>query len=98
MNYNKTFVVVKRPEGIPQPRSVAGITVKPWVKYPGVLLGNVPGQQAYGPVIVKMMSRAKTLSNFLLGMEEKAHLFTMWIALVLYLTRAMNPRTRSCHN
>ena len=76
VNYNKNFAVLKRPEGMPQPGSVTGITVKPWVKYLGVLLGNVSGQQAYGPVIAKMMSRAKTMSTLPLGMEEKAHLFT----------------------
>ena len=75
LKYNQTFVVVKRPEGLPQPGSVAGITVKPRVKYRGVLLGNVSGQQAYGPVIAKMMGRAKTLSSLPLGMEEKTNLF-----------------------
>ena len=68
------------------------IIVKPWVKYLGVLLGNVSGQEAYGPVIPKTMSRAKTLSTLPLGTEEKAHFFTTWVAPVLYLmARAHEP-------
>ena len=43
-------------------------------------------QQAYGPVIAKMMARAKTLATLPLGMEEKAHLLSSWVALVVYLT------------
>ena len=92
VNYTKTFATVKKPKGQPQPASVAGITVKPWVKYLGVLLGNVSGQQAYGPAIAKMMGRAKALSTLPLGMEEKAHLLATWITLVSYLTaRAHEP-------
>ena len=59
---------------------------------PGVLLGKVSGQQAYGPVIPKTMSRVKTLSTLPLGTEEKAHFFTTWVAPVLYLmARAHEP-------
>ena len=41
MNYDKTFALVKVAAGPLQPQSVAGIVVKPWVKYLGFLLGNV---------------------------------------------------------
>ena len=44
MNYHKTFAVVKWLEGMPQPELVAGITVKPWVKYAGFVLQNVSGE------------------------------------------------------
>ena len=103
VNYTKTFAVVKRPKGRPQPASVAGIAVKPWVQYLGVLVGNVQGQQTYGHAIAKMMGRAKTLSSLPLGMEEKAHLFATWIAPVLYLTArahepTMSPQTRCRRN
>ena len=75
VKYAKTFAVVKVLEGAPQPTTVVGVTIKPWVKYLGVLLGNVSGQQAYGPAIAKMMTRAKTLATLPLGMVEKAYLF-----------------------
>ena len=58
----------------------------------GVLLGNVSSQQAYGPVIAKMMTRAKTLCSPLLGMEEKTYLLTTSVAPVVFLTaRAHEP-------
>ena len=80
VNYEKTFAVVKSSRRAPQPQSVAGIAFKLWVKYLGVLLGNVDTQQAYGPAIAKMMARAETLSILPLGMEEKAYLFAVWVA------------------
>ena len=40
VNYSKTFAVVKIAEGTPQPESVVGITVKPWVKYFGGAVGE----------------------------------------------------------
>ena len=49
-------------------------------------------------MIAKMMGRAKIVSTLPLGMEEKAHLYTTWIAPILYLTaRAHEPTERSCH-
>ena len=41
VNYAKTFDVVKWSGSKRIPAEVAGVTVKPWVKYLGVLLGNV---------------------------------------------------------
>ena len=65
VNYAKTVAVVRVPEGTPQPTSVAGVTVMPWVKYLGVLLGNVSGQRVYGPA---------TLATLPLGMMKR-HIF-----------------------
>ena len=53
----------------------AGIAVKSWVKYLGVLLGNVFAEQAYGPSVARMMARTKTLTALPLGMKEKVYLF-----------------------
>ena len=79
VNDEKTFAMVKTRVGAPQPAVVAGITVKPWVKYLGVLLGNVSREQAYGPSIAKMMARVKVLAVLPLGMEERAYLFVLWV-------------------
>ena len=69
----------------PPPETFADVTVKPWVEYLGVLLGNISSQQAYGPAIAKMMARAKTLCSLPLGMEEKTYLFATWVAPVVFL-------------
>ena len=55
VNYKKTFAIIKTREECPQPGTVVGTVVKPWVKHLGVLLGNVSAEQAYGPAVAKML-------------------------------------------
>ena len=91
----KTFAVVKCSALRQHPGEVAGITVKPSLRYLGVLLGNVSDQQVYGPTIAKMMARAQTLATLPLSMEEKASLLALWVAPVVYLTsRAYEPSSK----
>ena len=85
VNLSKTYAVVKRQgEEAPMPTVVAGCTVKPFVKYLGILLGNVSVQQAYTSSISRMMQRARQMAALPLGLEEKAYLFSSWIAPVCY--------------
>ena len=74
------------------PKVVAGCTVKPFVKYLGILLGNVSVEQAYALSISKMMQRARQMAALPLWLEEKAYLFSSWIVPVCYLpARAYRP-------
>ena len=63
VNCAKTFGVVKCAAPRQHPGEVADITVKPSLRYLGVLLGNVSDQEAYRPAIAKMMALAKTLAT-----------------------------------
>ena len=69
------------------PTVVEGCTVKPFVKYLVILLGNVSVEQAYASSISRMMQRARQMAALPLGLEEKAYLFSSWIASVCYLWR-----------
>ena len=93
VNLSKTYAVVKhRGDGPPLPAVVAGCTLKPFVKYLGILLGNVSVEQAYASSISRMMQRAGQMATLPLGLEEKAYLFSSWIAPVCYLpARAYRP-------
>ena len=64
----------------------AGLQVQKKLKYLGVLLGHVSPSEAYGPVISKMMLRARHLSTLPLSLEEKTVLLQMWISPCCYLT------------
>ena len=68
------------------PAHIAGLQVQHKLKYLGVLLGHVAPSEVYGPVISKMMLRARHLSMFLLSLEEKTALLQMWISPWCYLT------------
>ena len=93
VNLSKTYAVVKRQGGeAPMAAVVAGCTVKPFVKYLGILLGNISVEQAYASSISRMMQRARQMAALPLGLEEKAYLFSSWIAPVCYLpARAYRP-------
>ena len=96
VNYAKTFVVVKCLAPRQNPGDVAGIIVKPSLRYLGVLPGNVSDHQAYKPAVPKPMARAKTLATLPLGMEEKARLLASRVAPVVYLTaRAYEPSSKA---
>ena len=83
VNVWKTYAVVKhRGDGPPLPAVVAGCTVTPFVKYLGILLGNVSVEQAYVSSIFRMMQRVRRMVTLPLGLEEKAYLFSSWIAPV----------------
>ena len=75
VNPTKTFAVVKVREGDTMPATVAGVTVKEWVKYLGILLGNVSMEKAYAPVVAKMPTRARAVVSMSLSLEERAYLF-----------------------
>ena len=53
------------------PATVAALQVKDYVKYLGMLLGNVSCETTYAPVIGKMMARAWSVAALPLGMEKK---------------------------
>ena len=93
VNFEKTYAVVKISDpDVPQPKAVGGITVKPYVKYLGALVGNLTVAACYAPVLAKMLSRARTVASLSLGMAERAYLFASWVAPVVYLTaRAYAP-------
>ena len=93
VNFSKTYAVIKCSDpDAPQVTTLAGLTVKKQVKYLGIQLGNVSVDNAYAPVIAKMLARARTLATLPLGMEERAYLFASWVASVVYLTaRAYAP-------
>ena len=97
VNPAKTFAVVKVREGDTMPTTVAGVTVKEWVKYLGILLGNVSVEKAYAPVVAKMLTRARAVASMSLSLEERAYFFVSWIAPVCYLTaRAYRPTEHVC--
>ena len=93
VNLSKMYAVVKRQgEEAPMPKVVVGCAVKPFVRYWGILLGNISVEQAYAPSISRMMQRARQMAALPLGLEEKAHLFSSWIAPMCYLpARAYRP-------
>ena len=62
-------------DGDAMPATVAGVTVKEWVKYLGILLGNVCVEKAYAPVVAKMLTRARAVASMSLSLEERAYLF-----------------------
>ena len=97
VNASKTYAVVKVREGEASPSTLAGVVVKPHVKYLGSLLGNVSEEKAYAPAIAKMMARARAMAALPLGLMEKSVLFASWVAPVCYLTaRAYRPTEHVC--
>jgi hypothetical protein len=68
------------------PRFIAGLTVKPYVKYLGIQLGNITAVEAYAQPIAKMMAWARILASLPLRMQEKAYLFSSRVAPVVNLT------------
>ena len=97
VNASKTYAVVKVREGEASPSTLAGVVVKPHVKYQGSLLGNVSEEKAYAPAIAKMMARARAMAALPLGLMEKSVLFASWVAPVCYLTaRAYRPTEHVC--
>ena len=63
-----------------------GLQVQQKLKYLGVLPGHVSPSEAYGPVISKMLLRARHLSTLPLSLEEKSVLLQMWISPCCCLT------------
>ena len=97
VNMDKTVAVIKGKKGVPTPERVGGIQVKPLFKYLGVLVGQLTPDAAWGPTVGKIMARAKTVSTLSLGLQEKAYLFSSWIAPVAYLTAcAYEPSSSVC--
>ena len=96
VNMSKTYAIMKLPAGVEMPTVVSGITVKPWVKYLGVLFGNIDTTQAYGPAVAKMMSRAKTWRPSCLGWRRKCSCLPHgWHQWCTQRHVHMNPRIRS---
>ena len=85
INRGKSYALVKT-RSRECPAHIAGLQVQQKLKYLGVLLGHVSPSEAYGPVISKMMLRARHLSTLLLPLEEKTALLQMWISPCCYLT------------
>ena len=92
VNPLKTYAIIKSPGLAPQPKTVAGVIVKKDIRYLGVQLGNIASDTAYAGVISRMLLRARAMAALPLGLEEKAFLFSSWVAPVCYLTaRAYQP-------
>ena len=85
VKFEKTMAAVKTQSGSPQPSQVAGIQVKPYFKYLGVLLGNLTPEAAWGPTVGKLVARAKTIAFLSLSLQERAYLFSASVAPVAYL-------------
>ena len=85
INRGKLYALVKT-RSRECPTHIAGLHVQQKLKYLGVLLGHVTPSEAYGPVISKMMLRARHLSTLPLPLEEKTALLQMWISPCCYLT------------
>ena len=70
---------------------VAGLQVQQKLKYLGVPLGHVSPSEGYGPVISKMMPRARHLSTLPLPLEEKTALLQIVDIAVLLLDGESSP-------
>ena len=79
INRGKSYALVKT-RSRECPTHIAGLQVQQKLKYLGVLLGHVSPSEVYGPVISKMMLRARHLSTLPLPLEEKTALLQMWIS------------------
>ena len=85
INRGKSYTLVKAGSR-ELPTHIAGLQVQQKLKYLGVLLGHVSPSEAYGPVISKMLLRARHLSTLPLSLEEKSVLLQMWISPCCHLT------------
>ena len=85
INRGKSYALLKT-RSRECPTHIAGLQVQQKLKYLGVLLGHVLPSEAYGPVISKMMLRARHLSTLPLSLEEKTALLQMWKSPCCYLT------------
>ena len=85
INRGKAYALVKT-RSRECPTHIAGLQVQQKLHYLGVLLGHVSPSEAYGPVISKMMPRARHLSTLPPPLEEKTALLQMWISPCCYLT------------
>ena len=93
VNFLKMYAVVKcfDPDA-PRRATLAGLTVREQLRYLGIQLGNISTANADAPVVAKMLAWARTLATVPLEMEERAYLFAIWVAPVVYLTtRAYAP-------
>ena len=91
INASKLYVLYKSATHAP-PSSIADLKVVPSLRYLGMQLGHLTSEEAYAPVIQKMMGRARFLSNLPLSLQEKTEVFTSWVQPVVFLTaRAYYP-------
>ena len=89
INRGKSYALVKT-RSRECPTHIAGLQVQQKLQYLGVLLGHVSPSEVYGPVICKMMLRARHLSTLPLPLEEKTALLQMWISPCCYLTASVH--------
>ena len=68
INRGKSYALVKT-RSRECPTHIADLQVQKKLKYLGVLLGHVSPSEAYGPVISKMMLRARHLSTLPVSLE-----------------------------
>ena len=96
VNASKTYAVVEVGEGKMAPETLAGVVVKPHVKYLGSLVGNVTEETAYAPAIAKMMARARAIAALPLGLMEKSFFFCLFGGTGLLSYSKSLPSHRTC--
>ena len=63
--------------------SRTGLPVSKSYKYLGVILGDVPSEQAFAPALRKAMGRAASMHSWNLSLRERAMLLELWILPVI---------------